>query len=74
MLSLLELIQDKTLQAWPLLLGKIETRHRQHLSQVNGNKPEHEWSIYYIKLAPHASKQNPIEAVWLKAKNFLRHV
>lgn len=47
---------------------------RNYLSQVNGDKPEHEWLVYCIKLAPYAPEQNPIEAVWLQAKNFLRRV
>lgn len=47
---------------------------RHYLSQVNGDKPEHEWSIYCIKLAPYAPEQNPIESLWLQAKNFLRQV
>ncbi|MDS3860348.1 IS630 family transposase [Thermosynechococcaceae cyanobacterium BACA0444] len=47
---------------------------RKYLHQVNGNKPEQEWSIYCIKLAPYAPEQNPIEAVWLQVKNFLRKV
>ncbi|AFY61739.1 helix-turn-helix domain-containing protein [Synechococcus sp. PCC 6312] len=41
--------------------------------QVNGDKPEQEWPIHYIKLAPYAPKQNLIEAVWLQVKNFLRN-
>ncbi len=45
-----------------------------YLSQVNGDKSKPEWSIYCIKLAPYAPEQNPIEAVWLHAKNFLRQV
>jgi len=47
---------------------------RHYLRQVNGDKPEQEWSIYCIKLAPYAPEQNPIEAVWLQVKNFLRNM
>ncbi|WP_407682318.1 IS630 family transposase [Pseudocalidococcus azoricus] len=47
---------------------------RKNLHQVNGDKPEQEWLIYCIKLAPYAPEQNPIEAVWLQVKNFLRKV
>ncbi|MDS3862426.1 transposase, partial [Thermosynechococcaceae cyanobacterium BACA0444] len=47
---------------------------RKYLHQVNGNKPEQEWPIYCIKLAPYVPEQNPIEAVWLQVKNFLRNV
>ncbi|MDS3862112.1 transposase, partial [Thermosynechococcaceae cyanobacterium BACA0444] len=47
---------------------------RKYLHQVNGDKSEQEWPIYCIKLAPYAPEQNPIEAVWLQVKNFLRKV
>ncbi|WP_172636052.1 transposase [Synechococcus sp. PCC 6312] len=47
---------------------------RNYLSEVNGDKPEHHWPLYYIKLAPYVPEQNPIKAMWLQAKNFLRKV
>ncbi|WP_371257395.1 transposase [Synechococcus sp. PCC 6312] len=47
---------------------------RNYLHQVNEDKPEQEWPIRCIKLAPYVPKQNPIEAVWSQVKNFLRNM
>jgi transposase len=43
-----------------------------YLRAVNGDRPEAEWRIHCIALAPHAPEQNPMEDVWLGAKNHLR--
>lgn len=45
---------------------------REYLREVNGGKPEAEWEVTCIRLAPNAPEQNPIEDVWLQGKNFLR--
>lgn len=51
--------------------------HRSHkvkefLAQINGERPEEEWKMTLVRLAPNAPEQNPVEDVWLQAKQFVR--
>ena len=43
-----------------------------YLASINGNLPENERKIELIRFAPNAPEQNPMEDVWLAAKNQLR--
>lgn len=45
---------------------------RTYLREVNGDRPEAEWRIHCLQFAPHAPEQNPMEDVWLGAKNHVR--
>jgi transposase len=45
---------------------------QQFLQQLNGGLSAQEWKITCIRLAPNAPEQNPVEDVWLQAKQFLR--
>lgn len=45
---------------------------RTYLSQCNHGHSHAEWPITCIQFAPHAPEQNPIEAVWLQVKSFIR--
>jgi transposase len=45
---------------------------REYLEGVNMRKSRGEWAITCIQFAPYAPEQNPIENVWLQAKEFLR--
>ena len=45
---------------------------RYFLSSVNRDKEPKDGSITYILFAPNAPQQNPVEDIWLPAKNFLR--
>lgn len=45
---------------------------QEFLQQVNGSLPPEEWKITWIRLAPNAPEQNPVEDVWLQAKRFIR--
>lgn len=45
---------------------------REFLAQVNSELPEDEWKITCIRLAPNAPQHNPVEDVWLQAKQFVR--
>lgn len=45
---------------------------RDYLSSINQGKTEEEWKVLCIRLAPNAPEQNPIEDVWLQAKELLR--
>ena len=45
---------------------------REFLAQSNADLEEDGWKITGIRLAPNAPEQNPVEDVWLQAKQFLR--
>lgn len=45
---------------------------KQFLAQVNGELPKEEWKVTCIRLAPNAPEQNPVEDIWLQAKQFIR--
>lgn len=45
---------------------------QEFLRQTNGGLSAEAWKMTCIRLAPHAPEQNPVEDVWLQAKQFLR--
>jgi transposase len=45
---------------------------REFLTEVNGSLPPEAWKITCIRLAPNAPEQNPVEDIWLQAKQFIR--
>lgn len=45
---------------------------RQFLAQLNAGLPSPQWKLTCIQLAPHDPQQNPVEDVWLQAKQFIR--
>ena len=45
---------------------------RAYLELVNQELDEPEWNITCIRFAPNAPQQNPVEDVWLQAKQFIR--
>jgi len=45
---------------------------KEFLASVNDNHKPEQWPITCIIFAPNAPAQNPVEDVWLQAKNFLR--
>jgi len=45
---------------------------KEYLKQVNKDLPEEQWLVYCTTFAPNAPEQNPVEDIWLQAKNFLR--
>lgn len=45
---------------------------QEFLTQMNGTLSPEEWKITCIRLAPNAPEQNPVEDVWLQAKQFIR--
>lgn len=60
-----------------ILLWDGATYHRDAqvkdlLTEVNADLPEADWQLTCLRFAPNAPEQNPIEDVWLQAKNFLR--
>jgi transposase len=60
-----------------ILLWDGATYHRDAqvralLAEVNADLPETDWQLTCLRFAPNAPEQNPIEDIWLQAKNFLR--
>ncbi len=45
---------------------------KEFLASVNQSHEPEQWHITCILFAPNAPEQNPVEDVWLQAKNFLR--
>ena len=45
---------------------------RDFLLEVNADNKSDDWPITCILFAPNAPQQNPVEDIWLQAKNFLR--
>ena len=45
---------------------------QEYLEGANMGKPRDEWPLTCVLFAPNAPEQNPIEGVWLKAKQYLR--
>jgi len=43
-----------------------------YLATVNQGLEESSWHITCIQFAPNAPEQNPVEDIWLQAKNFVR--
>ncbi|MEP0819977.1 IS630 family transposase [Trichocoleus sp. FACHB-46] len=43
-----------------------------YLAAVNQGLKECEWTITCLRFAPHASRQNPVEDLWLQAKQWIR--
>jgi putative transposase len=43
-----------------------------YLSTVNQGLEEEDWKVTCLLFAPNAPDQNPVEAIWLQGKNFLR--
>ena len=70
-------LQNKYKERRIILIGEGATYHkhgeiREFLSSVNRDKEPKEWSITCILFAPNSPQQNPVEDIWLPAKNFLR--
>ena len=64
-------------QARVLIIWDGASYHRSHqlrefLAEVNAGLPSHEWNIECVRFAPHAPEQNPVEDIWLQAKQFIR--
>lgn len=68
------LYQDDTrlVIIWDGAIYHRSTLVRQFLAQLNGGLSAPQWKITCIRLAPNAPEQNPVEDVWLQAKQFVR--
>jgi hypothetical protein len=70
-------LPDKYKERKIILIGNGPSYHnygefRICFSSVNRDKEPSNWSITCILFAPNAPQQNPVEDIWLQAKNFLR--
>ena len=45
---------------------------RAYLESLNHGLKKEEWRITCVRFAPNAPEQNPVEDIWLQAKNFVR--
>lgn len=78
-LSYLKFLQSQFPQQRLIILWDGASYHRVHeirdfLAQVNAGLDEDQWWIHCIRFAPNDPTQNPIEDVWLQAKNWLRRL
>ena len=74
-LKYLQSLYDKTTRLIIIWDGASYHRSaviREFLAQTNGSFPSPEWKVTCIRLAPNAPEQNPVEDVWLQAKQFVR--
>ncbi len=46
----------------------------EYLAEINGDLEEEQWLLTCIRFAPNDPSQNPIEDVWLQAKNYVRRI
>ena len=78
-LAYLKFLQAQFPQQRLLLLWDGASYHRSHelrdfLAEVNAGLAEAQWPIHCIQFAPNDPRQNPIEDVWLQAKNEMRRL
>ncbi len=78
-LAYLRFLQRQFPQQRLLLLWDGASYHRareirEFLAQINAGLPQDQWRIHCIQFAPNDPTQNPIEDVWLQAKNWLRRL
>ncbi len=45
---------------------------QEYLKSINHGLKKEEWEVTCILFAPNAPEQNPVEDIWLQAKNFIR--
>jgi len=75
--SFLQHLIDKNIGTRVVIIWDGASYHRskdiqEFLSEANQDLPPSEWKITCERFAPNAPEQNPVEDVWLHAKNFLR--
>lgn len=64
--------QAKLVLIWDGVPYHYSQEFRDYLEEVNQGLLEEEWWLKCIRFAPNAPEQNPIEDVWLQAKELLR--
>ena len=69
-----KLPEQRLLLIWDGASYHRATEVRDYLAEVNDGLPEEQWPIHCIQFAPNDPTQNPIEDVWLQAKNSVRRL
>jgi len=64
--------QARLLIIWDGASYHRSQRLREFLAQVNAGQSSQEWNMTCLPFAPHAPEQNPVEDIWLQAKQFIR--
>lgn len=64
--------QTRLVLIWDGASYHYSQEFRDYLEKVNQGLTPEEWWLQCIRLAPNAPEQNPIEDIWLQAKEFLR--
>lgn len=54
------------------LANKRSAEFKAYLDHLNQGLSEDEWKVTCIRFAPNDPTQNPVEDIWLYAKNFIR--
>lgn len=75
--SFLKYLQDCSSNQRLLILWDGASYHRSQtvrdfLAQVNQGLSNSSWQLHCVRFAPNCPQQNPIEDVWLQAKNWVR--
>lgn len=73
----LESLRELTPESRLLIIWDGASYHKysemkDYLSKVNQGLEPQEWRVHCVLFAPNAPEQNPVEDIWLLAKNFLR--
>lgn len=63
---------QKVLVIWDGASYHKSAEIKDYLQSVNRGLSQQEWQLTCILFAPHAPEQNPVEDLWLQAKNFVR--
>lgn len=64
--------QKKLLLIWDGASYHRGKEMQEFLAQENQGKDAKDWEITCCLFAPYAPKENPVEGIWLQAKNFVR--
>lgn len=64
--------QQKILIIWDGASYHRGTEMKNFLEKINQNQKNDHWSLTCCLFAPYAPKENPVEAIWLQVKTFLR--
>lgn len=73
----IEFLREKLGDKKILIIWDGASYHRysamqKYLEIINQGLPEKDWKITCLLFAPNAPEQNPVEDIWLSAKNYLR--
>ena len=67
-----QFIGKRLILCWDGACYHRSTELREYLEGVNLGLSSEDWPITCVQFAPYAPEQNPIEDVWLQAKDYVR--